>query len=180
MTRTWTSALMLALVCGHGYAARTGEIAARGGPAGAETALGRLTAAMQPGDMKELQTKNYTWDLVKSWHDNLDTLSLVDAEGKITPVAKSPAPVRCTSESKATVCPVSGDFLVQGRGMKTMVALHPVRNEWKTLSRGAPNGMAAPIPNYGVVMFCTGGRNPKVHIYMHKSPWTGDGTVAGE
>jgi len=117
--------------------------------------------------------------LVGGGDGNLETFSLVDQDGKISRVVKSPAPGRCTSESKATVCPVGGEFLIQGRGQKNMFALDPIKNEWKELRRGAPGGMAAPVPEYGVVLFCTAGRNPKVYVYKHKSPWADEGAGKG-
>ena len=106
--------------------------------------------------------------------------SLVDAEGKITRL-KTPSPVhvRCTPESKLTCDPVSGEFLVQGRGAKKMYAFHPVRDEWKELGFKAPNGIAAQIPTYGAVMFCApwGG---EVWLYRHKPRWPAETDAENE
>jgi hypothetical protein len=101
--------------------------------------------------------------------------SLVDAQGKITRL-KKPAPVhvRCTPECKLTCDPLSGDYLVQGRGAKKMYAFHPLKDEWKELGfkDPTPGGMSVQIPDCGVVMFCArwGG---SVWLYKHKSPWAG-------
>jgi len=98
------------------------------------------------------------------------SFSLLDAKGKITRVKNSPVHVRCTPEAKLTCDPVSGEYLVQGRGARKMYAFHPVKNEWKEMSFKAPGGVAAQIPELGVVMFCApwGG---KVWLYKHKPLW---------
>jgi hypothetical protein len=99
------------------------------------------------------------------------SFSLVDAQGKVTRL-KNPSPVhvRCTPECKLTCDPVSGDYLLQGRGAKKMYALHPLKDEWKELEVKAPAGVAAQVPDCGVVVFC--GTWGKVWLYKHKSPWT--------
>jgi hypothetical protein len=67
------------------------------------------------------------------------SLSLLDADGRIRRLKPSPVYIRCTPEAKRTCDPVSGEFLVQGRGAKKLYAFHPLKDEWKELPIREPN-----------------------------------------
>jgi hypothetical protein len=103
-------------------------------------------------------------------------LYLIDAKGKVKKLKAPPVWLRCTPEAKLTCDPVSGDYLVQGREAEKMYAFHPLRDEWKELPVRAPNGLAAQIGTYGVVMFVPGDREGKVYLYRHKPQWPDDGS----
>jgi hypothetical protein len=100
-------------------------------------------------------------------------LSLVDGEGTIRRLGPAPVHIRCTPEAKLTCDPISGEFLVQGRGAPHMYAFHPIKDEWKELELKAPDGLAAQIPTYGVVMFCAS-KGKDVWLYRHEPVWPGD------
>ncbi|HUT35213.1 MAG TPA: hypothetical protein VNE39_17120 [Planctomycetota bacterium] len=100
-------------------------------------------------------------------------LYLLDREGKLTKLKPPPVWMRCTPECKVTCDPVSGDYLMKGRGHEDFYAFHPLKDEWKELPPAlrVPDGLAAQVSTYGVVMFCGSGRSPRVLVYKHKTPW---------
>jgi hypothetical protein len=102
----------------------------------------------------------------------------MDAKGKVTRLKKPPLPsIDCTHRFFVTVDPVGGDYLVlrnQSRNPKAprqFYAFDVVKDKWRKLGdspmRGG--GVGTPVSNYGVVLFITNPRQPKVWLYKHAS-----------
>jgi hypothetical protein len=102
----------------------------------------------------------------------------ITAAGTITQVANAPVNIG-TNNAIITVDPVGGEYLVFAND-STFRAYNVNTNTWRTISGGAPalfaeswspasNGIAAaPVSNYGVVMFLVhSGGAGKVLIYKH-------------
>ncbi|MHC4916790.1 MAG: hypothetical protein ACYTGB_15000 [Planctomycetota bacterium] len=70
LTKTKTvAAVLLAAILGVLHAAAPHGLAGEAAGAGKNTELGKLAASLKPGEMKELRTEGYTFDLIKSWYD---------------------------------------------------------------------------------------------------------------
>jgi hypothetical protein len=108
-------------------------------------------------------------------------LYLMNAKGAVKKLQPPHVWMRCTPEAKLACDPVSGEYLVMGRGAEFLYAFHPLKDEWKRLPGvRAPKGMSVAISTYGVVMFCPqvagfSGKKPHpCYVYKHKPAWPAD------
>ena len=102
---------------------------------------------------------------------------LINAKGKVSKLKPPPVHINCTEKSMFVCDPVSGEYIVKDRKTRHIYAYHPIRDEWKELSVRFPSGMAASVPDHGVIMFCPmvkGFSGSKPHhclLYKHKRQW---------
>ncbi|MHC4913992.1 MAG: Kelch repeat-containing protein [Planctomycetota bacterium] len=99
----------------------------------------------------------------------------LDAEGEITKLKDVPLDfINSTHRFVLTSDPVGGEYLLVQNGdrrKKTtskFYAYEVEKDEWRELGGSPKGGVAAPVPNYGVNVFCTY-RPPEVWLYRHSA-----------
>ena len=109
-------------------------------------------------------------------HKANPNLYLLTKDGRVTKQKPPPIHINCTPTSKFMCDPVSGEYVVKGRGSNKVYAYHPLRDQWAEIpgsSLPKVESLGVAIDTYGVMLLLCRGRDKRFrcYIYKHKRVW---------